>query len=220
MKLRGLVARKIGMTRVVTADGQMVPVTLLQVTTQKVTKLLSTERDGYAGFQVGYKTNAEHRINKPDLARLRKAGVVENFTRFKEFRAPEGLEESVQVGTDMSLSLLEGIELVDIAGITKGHGFEGAPSRHGHKTGRETHGSRHHRRPGSLGMRTSPGRVFKGKKMPGHMGHVIRTTQNLRIIEIDHELNVVAVKGSVPGHKDGFVFIKPASKRPSSSQKA
>ena len=214
MKLHGLVAKKIGMTRVINPDGQMVPVTLLQIEKQKVTKILTVDRDGYHGFQVGYLENAEHRLNKPDLTRLRKSSIAENFTRFREYNTGAPID-GLELGKELDLEMLSGIFHVDIAGITKGHGFEGATSRHHTAMGRETHGSRHHRRPGSLGMRTSPGRVVKGKKMPGHMGDANRTIQNLKVVEVDHDMRVVAVKGSVPGHRNGYVVIKPSVKRPS-----
>lgn len=209
--MRGLIAKKIGMKRVFTEEGTMIPVTLLKVEDQKITKILTPERDGYHGIQLGYYQKAEHKLSKADLTRLRKSGVAENFTRFKEFQT-DGPMESVEVGKEMKVDTFTDVKSVDITGITKGHGFEGSITRWGHKTGRRTHGSHFHRRPGSLGQRTTPGRVFKNKGMPGHMGSVQRTIQNLRVIDIDVEQNLLVVKGSVPGHRDGFVVVRPTVK--------
>jgi len=211
MGIQGLIAKKIGMTRIVNSEGQVIPVTLLKVEEQQVTKVLNKERDGYYGYQIGYYVKPEHRLNKPDLTRLRKAGVDVNFARFKEIRcaAPaEGLE----IKSLLSASLLEGLKSVDVTGITKGRGFEGSITRWGHSRGRMTHGSNFRRKPGSLGMRATPGRVFKNKGQPGHMGFVQRTIQNLQVVDVDKETNVIALKGSVPGHRDGFLIVKPSIK--------
>lgn len=211
MTMHGLIAKKVGMTRVLDEAGQMIPVTLLKVEDQKVTKILTPDRDGYHGIQVGYYTKPEHRVNKPDLTRLRKVSVAENYTRFKEFRL-EGPLDGLELGSALSVSTLNEIGAVDVTGLTKGHGFEGSITRWGHKTGRRTHGSHFHRRPGSLGQRTTPGRVFKNKGMPGQMGNVQRTVQNLKVVDIDLEANVIALKGSVPGHRNAFVVVQPSVK--------
>ena len=155
MTTQGLIAKKIGMTRVVDESGQMIPVTLLKIEEQSITKVLTPERDGYHGVQVGYYQKTEKHLTKPDVARLRKANVEGNFTRFKEFRL-DGALDGVETGKSLDLSLLGEVEAVDVTGITKGHGFEGSITRWGHKTGRRTHGSHFHRRPGSLGQRTTP----------------------------------------------------------------
>lgn len=209
--MHGLIAKKIGMTRVIDVEGQMVPVTLLKVEDQKVTKVLSPDRDGYHGIQVGYYQKPEKRLTKPDVGRLRKAEIPENFSRFKEFRLEEP-NEAASLGIEVKTDLLTDIKTVDITGITKGCGFQGAIKRWNYKTGRRTHGSHFHRRPGSLGQRTTPGRVFKNKGMPGHMGDVQKTVQNLTVMDIDSESKVIAVKGSVPGHRNGFVIIVPSVK--------
>lgn len=188
----------------------MIPVTLLKVEDQQVTKVLSAARDGYHGIQVGYYQKPERKLNKPDLTRLRKGGIEANYTRFKEYRFEA--EVSLELGSKLSADLLSEVLSVDVTGVTKGHGFEGAISRWGHKTGRRTHGSHFHRRPGSLGQRTTPGRVYKNKEMPGHMGSAQRTIQNLKVVDVDVEANVIALKGSVPGHRDGFVIVKPSTK--------
>ena len=192
-------------------DGLMVPVTLLQVEDQQITKVVTAEKEGYEAIQVGYYEKPEKRINKPDLTRLRKAKVEKNFSRFKEFRT-EGLEGEFAVGNSITAELLDGADSVDVTGITKGRGFEGSIRRWNHKTGRRTHGSHFHRRPGSLGQRTTPGRVYKNKEMPGQMGNVQRTVQNLKVLDVDKETKVIALRGSVPGHRNGFVIGKPSTK--------
>jgi large subunit ribosomal protein L3 len=209
--MRGLIAKKIGMTRVVSDGGQMVAVTLLEVVDQKVTKVLTPERDGYHGIQVGYYQKKEHRLSKPDITRLRKVSVSENYSKFKEFRL-DGPGDGLQLGVKLDVARLGEAVTLDVTGLTKGHGFEGAITRWGHKTGRRTHGSHFHRRPGSLGQRTTPGRVMKNKQMPGHMGTAQRTIQNLKVMDIDSETSVIAVKGSVPGHRDGYVLVQPSVK--------
>ncbi len=208
--MQGLIAKKVGMTRVLDEQGRMIPVTLLKVEDQQVTKVLTPDRDGYHGVQIGYYQKAERKLNKPDLSRLRKANVSGNFTRFKEYRLESAPE--FEIGATLNASALAEVGSVDVTGITKGHGFEGSITRWGHKTGRRTHGSHFHRRPGSLGQRTTPGRVYKNKEMPGHMGSAQRTIQNLKVVDVDVEANVIALKGSVPGHRDGFVVVKPSIK--------
>ncbi|SME88987.1 50S ribosomal protein L3 [Pseudobacteriovorax antillogorgiicola] len=208
--MQGLIAKKVGMTRVLDEQGQMIPVTLLKVEDQQITKILTVDRDGYHGIQVGYYQKPERKLNKPDLTRLRKGGIEANFTRFKEYRFDSAVE--LELGSKLSADLLAEVKAVDVTGVTKGHGFEGSITRWGHKTGRRTHGSHFHRRPGSLGQRTTPGRVYKNKEMPGHMGSAQRTIQNLKVVDVDVEANVIALKGSVPGHRDGFVIVKPSTK--------
>lgn len=211
MTTAGLIAKKIGMTRMVNAEGQMTAVTLLQVTPQKVTKLLTADRDGYTGYQIGYFEKREKRLNKADIARLRKASVENNFTRFKEFRA-DALPDGMDIGAQLGVSVLEGVPAVDVTGITKGRGFTGTVVRWNTAVGRMTHGSRFHRRPGSLGMRATPGRVFKNRVNPGQYGVEQVTVQNLKVMDIDAENNVIAVQGSVPGHRDGYLAIYPSIK--------
>lgn len=207
----GLIAKKVGMTRVPDENGKMHAVTLIEVAKQKVTKVLTPEKDGYHALQVGFYEKKEHKLNKPDLTRLRKAKIEENFTRFREFRLDAPLEE-VSVGTDFTLESIGELTAIDVTGISKGRGFQGAVKRWGAKTGRQTHGSRFHRRPGSLGQRATPGRVYKNKHMPGHMGAVKVTVQNLQVIDVDTDANVLAIKGSVPGHRDGYLIIQPSVK--------
>ena len=203
---KGLIAKKIGMTQVALESGKIVPVTLLQIANQKVTKVLSGEKDGYEAYQVGYFEKAEKNLRKPDLGRLRKNSVDENFSRFTEFRTNG--EAGVKVGEALTAEHLKGIEAIDVTGITKGRGFQGSVKRWGSTIGRMTHGSRFHRRPGSLGANTSPGRVMKNKHQPGQMGVVKRTALNVKVVNIDVENNVIAVRGSIPGWREGFVEIR------------
>jgi large subunit ribosomal protein L3 len=207
---KGLVAKKIGMTRMVDKNGQMIAVTLLQVENQKVTKILTKERDGYDAYQVGYKETKEKNLAKPDVARMRKVNVKENFTTFKEFRteAPVAMELGAQLTTD----LLNGVTAVDVTGLTKGRGFSGSVKRWDTAVGRWSHGSRFHRSPGSLGTRTTPGRVFMGKKIPGVYGTEQVTIQNLSVVDVDKENSLIALSGAVPGHRNGYLFIKPSIK--------
>ena len=203
---KGLIAKKIGMTRVASEDGKVIPVTLLQIAKQKVTKVLSGEKDGYEAYQVGYFEKAEKNLTKPDLGRLRKNGVDENFAKFTEFRTTKSVE--VKLGETLTAEHFKGIEALDVTGLTKGKGFQGAVKRWGASIGRMTHGSRFHRRPGSLGQCTTPGRVFKNKHQPGQMGVVQRTALNVKVVDVDVENNVIAVRGSVPGWREGFVEIR------------
>lgn len=221
MTTAGLIAKKIGMTRMVDAEGQMTPVTLLQVELQKVTKVLTEERDGYNAFQIGYAQKAEKRLTKPDLGRLRKANVPENFSSFKEFRlvAPKA---ELAVGAALEWeAMFQGVTSVDITGVTKGRGFSGAHVRWNAAVGRMSHGSRFHRSPGSLGMRSTPGRVMKNRHQPGQYGSEQVTVQNLDVLDFDQSSRVLAVRGSVPGHRDGFLVVRPSikAKKPKAGKK-
>lgn len=203
---KGLIAKKIGMTRMVDAEGNIIPVTLLQIPDQKVTKLLTVEKDGYFGYQIGYFVKAEKNLNKPDIGRLRKVGVNENFAKFREFRAIDG--SAPELGQSLTAELLKDVGFVDVTGITKGRGFQGAIKRWNKKIGNMSHGSMYHRRPGSIGQRATPGKVYKNKKMPGHMGVDFRTVRNLKVVDIDIENNIIALRGSVPGHREGLLEIR------------
>jgi len=211
MTAKSLVARKIGMTRMMSPEGQLVAVTLLKIEDQKVTKVLSQERDGYNGYQVGYYPKAEKSLTKADLGRLRKVSISENFARYKEFRL-DAPASGIEMGSPLTASLLDGVTSVDVVGITKGRGFTGSIKRWNCQRGRMTHGSMYHRRPGSLGCRTTPGRVFKNKPVPGHYGDEQVTIQNLRVMDIDAANNVIALCGSVPGHRENFLFVSPSIK--------
>ena len=210
MKMAGLIGRKVGMTRLPDGDN-LVAVSLIKLEQQAVTKILTVDRDGYQAVQVGYYDKKERSLSKADVARLRKVGIDNNYARCREFRTTEELPTEV-LGKSLGVDLLKDVKMLDVQGITKGRGCQGAVKRWGHKTGRRTHGSRFHRRPGALGGRSQPGRVFKNKKMPGHMGAVNRTIQNLRVLGIDEQQQIVAVKGAIPGQRGGFVVVRPAIK--------
>jgi large subunit ribosomal protein L3 len=211
IKAKALIGKKVGMTRVYDDKGQMIPVTLLEIPNLKVTKVLTPERDGYHGFQLGYYEKREVLLTKPDITRLRKASVTENFSRFKEFRIDSPIPEIV-LGKALSAKEFEGVSSVDVMGLTRGQGFQGAVKRWGASIGRKSHGSDFHRRPGSLGMRSTPARVFKNKPMPGRLGGERTTVLNLSVVEVDIENNLIAVKGSVPGNSGSFVALRPSIK--------
>lgn len=208
---KGLIVKKVGMTRVVDDSGNVIPVTLLQVTDQKVTKVLTQERDGYTGFQIGFQPKKEKNLNKPDIFRLRKSDIDTNFSKFKEIRT-DGPVEGFEVGTPLSAELFEGVSRVDVTGFSTGKGFQGAVKRWGATIGRMTHGSRFHRRPGSLGQCTSPGRVMKNKHQPGRTGGDRTTVLNLRVVEVDKENNCLVVKGSVPGKGTRYLEVRPSNR--------
>lgn len=212
MTTAGLIAKKIGMTRMVDAEGRVTPVTLLQVEQQKVTKKLTLEKDGYEAIQVGFFAKAEKHLNKADLGRLSKAGVEEKFSRYQEFRLVPGASSPELGQAPDFTSLLNGVKAIDITGVTKGRGFSGAHVRWNSAVGRMSHGSRFHRSPGSLGMRSTPGRVMKNRKQPGQYGSEQVTILNLDVLDLDQDSRVIAVRGSVPGHKDGFLVIRPSIK--------
>ncbi len=203
---KGLVAKKVGMTRMVDANGDVIPVTLVQIPDQKITKVLTVERDGYQGYQIGYFAKAEKNLNKADIGRLRKVNLTENFARFSEFRSDSN--SPFELGQSLTAEILKDVTGIDVSGLTKGRGFQGAVKRWNSATGPMSHGSMYHRRTGSLGSNTTPGRVFKNKHMPGHMGVAQRTVRNLEIVDLDIENNIVAIKGSVPGHRDGYLEIR------------
>jgi large subunit ribosomal protein L3 len=222
MTTAGLIAKKIGMTRMVDPEGRVTPVTLLQVEQQKVTKRLTLEKDGYEAIQVGYQSKAVKHLSKADLGRLNKAGVEEKFCRFKELRLGAGATAPELGQSPDFIAALEGVKSIDVTGITKGRGFSGAHVRWNSAVGRMSHGSRFHRSPGSLGMRSTPGRVMKNRHQPGQYGSEQITVLNLDVLDLDQESRVIAVRGSVPGHKDGFLVIRPSikAKKPTVAKKS
>ncbi|MDE3269518.1 MAG: 50S ribosomal protein L3 [Pseudomonadota bacterium] len=210
----GFIGKKVGMTRMPDGDF-LAAVTLIKLEPQKITAVRTQAKNGYNAIQIGYYPKRPVRLTKPIIGQLRKAGLEDNFARFKEFRIAQPVDDQC-IGKDLTISMVEDaladVKLLDVQGITKGRGFQGAIKRWGSKTGRSTHGSRFHRRPGSLGQRAAPGRVFKNRKQPGQMGGVKRTVQNMRVLAIDKELNVIAVCGSVPANKGSYLVISPAVK--------
>ena len=208
----GLVGRKVGMTRIFTADGDAVPVTVLDVSNNRVTQIKSPDSDGYAALQVAYGTRRASRVSKPLAGHLAKAGV-EAGSVLKEFRiAPDQLG-SYQVGGKLGADLFKEGQKVDVQGTSIGKGFAGPIKRHHFSSNRASHGnSRSHNVPGSIGMAQDPGRVFPGKRMTGHLGAVTRTTQNLTVARVDVERGLILVKGAVPGSDNGQIVITPAAK--------
>jgi len=206
----GLVGRKCGMTRIFTEAGASVPVTVIEIQPNRVVQIKSIDTDGYNAIQVTTGVRKRSRVNKPLVGHYAKA-YVEPGRLLREFRV-DTLPE-YKAGDEIPLSIFEGIKLVDVAGVTKGRGFAGTVKRHHFRTQDATHGnSRSHRVPGSIGQNQDPGRVFKGKKMAGHMGNVNRTTQNLELVKIDAEKGLLLVKGAIPGSVGGNVIVQPAVK--------
>lgn len=209
----GLVGRKFGMTRVFTEDGVSVPVTVVQVEPNRVTQVKSLEKDGYRAIQVTTGSKKVSRISKPLTGHYAKAGV-EAGRGLWEFRLEEGEAEEMSVGANIGLERFEEGQFVDVRGISIGKGFAGCVKRHNFRTQDATHGnSLSHRAPGSIGQNQTPGRVFKGKKMAGHMGAERRTIQNLSIFRIDQARKLMLIRGAVPGAKGSDVVILPSVKK-------
>ncbi len=208
----GLVGRKIGMTRIFTEDGASVPVTVLDVSNNRVCQVKTIATDGYNALQIAYGTRKASRVNKPQAGHFAKAGI-EPARGLTEFRVDEELVERYRPGDVITVEIFEPGQLVDVSGVTKGKGFAGTIKRHGFGSQRASHGnSRSHNVPGSIGQAQDPGRVFPGKRMPGHMGMVRRTVQNLMVVRVDRERQLLLVKGAVPGTKGGDVIVRPAVK--------
>ena len=206
----GLVGRKVGMTRVFTEEGVSIPVTVVEVEANRISQVKTLETDGYAAIQVTTGTKKANRVTKPEAGHFAKAGV-EAGRGLWEFRLENG--EEFEVGTELNVELFNEVKKVDVTGTSKGKGFQGAVKRWNFRTQDMTHGnSLSHRAPGSIGQCQTPGRVFKGKKMAGHMGAERVTTQNLEIVRVDAERNLLLIKGAVPGATGGNVIVKPAVK--------
>ena len=202
----GLVGRKVGMTRIFTEDGVSIPVTVIEVEANRVTQVKSVETDGYNAIQVTTGAKKASRVTKPEAGHFAKAGV-EAGRGLWEFRLNNG--ETFTVGSELKVDLLADVKLVDVTGTSKGKGFAGTVKRWNFRTQDMTHGnSRSHRAPGSIGQNQSPGRVFPGKKMAGHLGAVRKTAQNLEVVRVDAERNLLLVKGAVPGANNGDVIVK------------
>jgi large subunit ribosomal protein L3 len=206
----GLVGRKVGMTRVFSDDGVSIPVTVIEVEPNRVSQIKTVESDGYVAVQVVTGTRRASRVTKPMAGHYKKAGVEAGRGTW-EFRV-DSVEE-IELGSEIKVDLFEQGQIVDVSGISKGKGFQGGIKRHNYTMQDATHGnSLAHRSNGSIGQNQTPGRVFKGKKMSGHMGAANTTTQNLEVVRIDTERNLLLIKGAVPGAKSGDVIIRPASK--------
>ena len=199
----GLIGRKVGMTQVFQDDGTMVAVSVLAVEPNTVTRLRTTARDGYTAVQLGIE--ATKRLSKPERGQLKDLPSVSTI---REFRVDD--VDTYQVGQRLDVSLFEPGELVDVTGVSKGKGFAGHVKRHHFKRGPKTHGSDHHREPGSIGPGTTPGRVYKGLRMAGHMGDERVTVKKLRIVRTDPDRNLLLVKGAVPGARNALILVKKA----------
>ncbi|MGF1765271.1 50S ribosomal protein L3 [Aliivibrio kagoshimensis] len=206
----GLVGRKVGMTRIFTEDGTSIPVTVVEVEANRVSQVKTLETDGYTAIQVTTGTKKASRVSKPNAGHFAKAGV-EAGRGLWEFRLENG--EEFEVGAELNVDLFTETKKVDVTGTSKGKGFQGVIKRWNFSTQDMTHGnSLSHRAPGSIGQCQTPGRVFKGKKMSGHMGAERVTTQNLEIVRVDAERKLLLIKGAVPGAIGGNVIVKPAVK--------
>ena len=207
----GLVGRKVGMTRVFSDDGVSTPVTVIEVEPNRISQIKTVETDGYTAIQVISGSRRASRVTKPMAGHYRKAGVEAGSGAW-EFRVDS--VDDFELGSEIKVDLFEQGQLVDVAGISKGKGFQGGIKRHNFTMQDATHGnSISHRSNGSIGQNQTPGRVFKGKKMSGHMGAEKCTTQNLEVVRVDSERNLVLIKGAVPGSKSGIVIICPAVKQ-------
>lgn len=208
----GLIGRKCGMTRVFCEDGSSIPVTVLQIDSNRVTQVKNVDTDGYRSVQVTVGEKKSSKVNKAMAGHFAAANVTAGRGLW-EFRLADNEGEEISVGSELPLDIFSVGQIVDVQGNSIGKGFAGGVKRHNFSMQDATHGnSRSHRVLGSIGMNQTPGRVFKGKKMEGHLGDVKTTVQNLTIHSIDKERNIILVKGAVPGAKGGDVIIKPATK--------
>jgi len=208
----GLIGRKAGMTRVFTEEGESVPVTVIVVEPNRVTQVKTQETDGYRALQVTSGSRRASLVSKPAAGHFAKAGV-EAGRGLWEFRLGDADGDEITVGTEIKVDIFEPGQKVDVSGTTIGKGYAGVIKRHNFHMQDATHGnSLSHRAPGSIGQNQTPGRVFKGKRMAGHMGNVRATGQNLEVVRVDAERNLILVKGAVPGAKGGDVVVRPAVK--------
>jgi len=212
----GLLGKKIGMTQAFGADGEVIPLTVIEAGPCAVLQLKSEDSDGYFAIQLGFGEKKETRANKPDLGRFKKAGASpKSFIR--EIRVTrDGMkkdEEEYKLGQQIIVDIFQQGDFVDIRGISVGKGFQGGMKRWHWSGGPKTHGSMHHRRPGSIGASADPSRVFKGQHLPGRLGGKRATVQNLEVVKVDKENNLLLVKGAVPGHKNSYLVIKKAIKK-------
>ncbi|WP_290886109.1 50S ribosomal protein L3 [Arenimonas sp.] len=208
----GIVGRKAGMSRIFTEDGRSIPVTVIEASPNRITQIKTVENDGYTAVQVTAGTKRAALVNKPLSGHFAKA-KVEAGRGLWEFRIADKDAGNYEVGAEIKADIFAVGQMVDVAGVTKGKGFQGTIKRWNFKMGDATHGnSLSHRSPGSIGQRQTPGRVFPGKKMSGHMGAENQTMQNLEVVKVDAERGLIAVKGSVPGAPGGDVVVRPTSK--------
>ena len=216
----GIVGKKIGMTRIFSEEGESTPVTVLDVAPNRITQVKRGESDGYSAIQVTTGERRPTRVNRAMKGHFAKA-KVEPGRGLWEFRVEAGELDGFEAGGEISVSIFDAVESVDVRGTVKGRGFAGVMRRHGFGGGRATHGnSKAHRKPGSIGQNQDPGRVFPGKKMAGHMGDKPATQQNLKIVRIDTERNLLLVKGSIPGPKGQDVIVTPSVRQTGKSRRS
>jgi len=207
----GILGKKIGMTQLFKEDGSVLPLTLIEVGPCYVLQVKTEASDGYKAIQVGFDPKKENRVIKPLKGHFAKAKVKP--VRFiKEIRVDS--TDQYKVGQTLTVDIFQEKDLVDVTGVSIGKGFQGGVKRWGWAGGKKTHGSMHHRAPGSIGQSSYPSRVFKGQHLPGRMGGETKTIQNIEIVKVDKEANLLAVKGSIPGHKNSYLIIKEARKHP------
>ena len=208
----GIVGRKAGMSRFFTEDGKSIPVTLIEASPNRITQIKTLDTDGYSAVQVTTGTKRVSLLSKPAIGHLAK-GKVDAGRGLWELRVEADKIGDFEIGGEIKADIFEAGQMVDVQGVTKGKGFQGTIKRWNFKMGDATHGnSLSHRSPGSIGQRQTPGRVFPGKKMSGHMGDVQQSTQNLQVVKVDAERGLIAVRGAVPGAPGGDVIVRPASK--------
>lgn len=208
--MKFVLGRKVGMTQVFSKEGEVTPVTVIEIGKNQVAQIKTTEKEGYEAVQIGYDEKKENRTVKPEKGHFDKAGITpKKFLR--EFRVEKSDEYSL--GQEIAATVFEAGDKVDIIGTSKGKGFQGNIKRHNQSRGPETHGSRYHRRPGSMGASADPARVFKGKNLPGQMGNEQVTVRNLEIVKVLEDKNVILIKGAVPGPKKGLITIKETIKQ-------
>ncbi len=203
---KGIIGRKVGMTQIFSSNGVVIPVTVIEAGPCFVTQKKTLESDGYSAIQIGFQQIvSENKVNKPMTGHFKKAGVTP-MKYLKEIRLDQ--TDDFNIGQEIKAEIFSEGDLVDIQGVSLGKGFAGVMKRHNFAGGPAGHGSGFHRRVGSIGMKEHPGEVYKGRKMPGHMGNKVVTTQRLKVVKVMTETNVILVEGAVPGHKNGIVYIK------------
>ncbi len=201
----GLIGRKLGITQIFQADGTMIAVSVVAVEPNTVTRIRTPERDGYTAVQIGIEESG--RLTKPELGQLKN---LPKLSVLREFRLEDSPDAEFTVGQKLDVTLFAAGDLIDVTGVSKGKGFAGHIKRHHFHRGPKTHGSDHHRAPGSIGPGTTPGRVYKGMRMAGHLGDARATVKKLRVVRADSERNLLLVKGAVPGALNGLLLVKKA----------
>lgn len=208
--MNGILAKKVGMTQVFEESGNLVPVTVLQAGPMVVVQKKTVETDGYNAIVVGFGEINEKNVNKPRKGQFKKANA--SYKRYlREFKVED--VEKYNLGDEITVDIMEGVEFVDVIGTSKGKGTQGVIKRHGFGRGRESHGSKFHRMPGGMGAATWPGKVFKGHRMMGRMGNERTTVQNLKVVRVDKENGIILIKGAVPGPKKGLITVRKAIKK-------